>query len=91
MSLDVDYKVLARNIRNRLSPYHNDLVGEYKGRFIDGRSTTYQLFTLNIIQNQNYEQNRSLQVLIIDFMKAFNSIEICKLYLEVLWTKSQQR
>lgn len=78
--LDVTYKVLARIIRNRLTPYHNNIVGEYQGGFKGGRSTIDQIFTLKMVQNQSYEQNLSLHIMFIDFMKAYDSIERRKLY-----------
>ena len=78
--LDVSYKLIARVIRNRLRTYHNRLVGEYQGGFREGRSTTDQIFTLKMIQNQAYEQNLSLHVLFVDFMKAYDSVDRSKLY-----------
>ena len=78
--LDVSYKLIARVIRNRLRTYHNRLVGEYQGGFREGRSTTDQIFTLKMIQSQAYEQNLSLHVLFVDFMKAYDSVDRSKLY-----------
>ncbi|XP_062704877.1 uncharacterized protein LOC134287218 [Aedes albopictus] len=43
--LNAAYKVLSQIIFRRLSPKVNEFVGSYQAGFIDGRSTTDQIFT----------------------------------------------
>jgi hypothetical protein len=62
-------------VRNRLSFFHDTLIGEYQGRFRKDRSPSDQIFTLKMLQKQSYGQNLSLHILFVDFKKAYDSIE----------------
>jgi hypothetical protein len=73
--LDVTYKVLTRIIRNRLSLFHDTLIGEYQGD--SGKEDLY----VNDGTEASFEQNLSLHISFIDFKKAYDSIERNKLYL----------
>lgn len=78
--LDITYKVLATIIRNRLSAYANEMIGEYQGGFRKGRSTIDQIFTIKQIQHKSYEQNLDLHMLFIDYKQAYDSIKRLQIY-----------
>jgi hypothetical protein len=52
--LNVAYKVFAKVLLARLSPYANAVVKHYQARFQSGKSTTYQLFYDTITMNEIY-------------------------------------
>lgn len=55
--------------------WHTDN-GEYLGSFKPGRSTTEQIFTLKIVQNNSFGQNLSVHILFIDFKQAYNNYKV---------------
>jgi hypothetical protein len=70
-----DECTVTRIVSNRLSFFHDTLIGEYQGRFRKDRSPSDQIFTLKMLQKQSYGQNLSLHILFVDFKKAYDSIE----------------
>jgi hypothetical protein len=68
----VTYKVLTRLIRNRISLFHDTLLGEYQGGFRKGSSSTAQIFTLRVLQKQSFKQNLSLHIFFIGFKKLYD-------------------
>jgi len=49
-------------------------MGDYQNGFRDGRSVIDNIFALKIISDKLWEYNQSVQYLIIDFQKAYDSI-----------------
>jgi NAD-dependent DNA ligase len=61
-----DECTVTRIVSNRLSLFHDTLVGEYHGRFRKDRSPPDQICTLKMLQKQSYEENLSLHILFVD-------------------------
>jgi endonuclease/exonuclease/phosphatase family metal-dependent hydrolase len=73
--LNAAYKVLSRIIFLRLSPLTNEFVGSYQAGFIEGRSTTDQIFTLRQILQKCREYQVPTHHLFIDFKAAYDTID----------------
>ncbi|XP_058444164.1 uncharacterized protein LOC131425900 [Malaya genurostris] len=87
--LNAAYKVLSQIIFLRLSPKTNEFVRSHQAGFVDGRSTTDQIFTVR----QIFQKYREYQVqvrwdvvnganypLFIDFKVAYDSIDRIELW-----------
>jgi sorting nexin-29 len=72
--------VLTNITRRRLEPYVENILGEYKGDFRAGRSTTDQLFTVKQILEKCWEFNINVYQIYVDFKQAYDSIQQEKLY-----------
>lgn len=72
--LNAAYKVLSQILFRRLSPLVRDFVGSYQAGFIDGRSTTDQMFTLRQILEKCREYQVPTHHLFIDFKAAYDTI-----------------
>ena len=72
--LNAAYKVLSQVIFQRLSPLANRFVGSYQAGFIEGRSTTDQIFTLRQILQKCREYRVPTHHLFIDFKAAYDTI-----------------
>ncbi|XP_062710555.1 uncharacterized protein LOC134288750 [Aedes albopictus] len=77
--LNAAYKVLSQIIFRRLSPKTNEFVGSYQAGFIDGRSTTDQIFTVRQILQKCREYQVPTHHLFIDFKAAYDSIDRAEL------------
>jgi hypothetical protein len=64
--LNITYKVMANIIAKRLSPYTEELLGDYQCGFQKNRSTTNHNFVLRNIMEKCYEYNINLHQLFID-------------------------
>ncbi|XP_062716068.1 uncharacterized protein LOC134291831 [Aedes albopictus] len=78
--LNAAYKVLSQIIFRRLSPKVNEFVGSYQAGFIDGRSTTDQIFTVRQILQKCREYQVPTHHLFIDFKAAYDSIDRTELW-----------
>ena len=72
--LSVPYKILSGVIHNRMTPYSEEILGEYQCGFRKNRSTTDHLCTLRQIQEKCYEYNIDIYYLFIDFKQAFDKV-----------------
>ena len=72
--LNVTYKVLSNVLKERISPYAEDNLGEYQCGFRPNRSTTDQIFTIRQLLEKSWEFNRDVHQLFIDFRQAYDSI-----------------
>lgn len=54
--------------------FENLVIGEYQTGFRAGRTTTNQIFILNMLQHNSYEQNLGVYILFIDFKQAYEKI-----------------
>ena len=61
------YKVFAKILAKRLSPYTEQIIGDYQCGFRRDRSTMDQIFALRSILGKCYEYNITLHQLFIDF------------------------
>jgi len=73
--LSIPSKVLARVILERIKADVNKLLRAEQAGFRAGRSCADQIATLRIIIEQSIEWNSPLYVNIIDFKKAFDSVD----------------
>ncbi|XP_062717045.1 uncharacterized protein LOC134292171 [Aedes albopictus] len=78
--LNAAYKVLSQIIFRRLSPKTNEFVGSYQAGFIDGRSTTDQIFTVRQILQKCREYQVPTHHPFIDFKAAYDSIDRAELW-----------
>ncbi|XP_058449405.1 uncharacterized protein LOC131429348 [Malaya genurostris] len=78
--LNAAYKVLPQIIFRRLSPKTNEFVGSYQAGFVDGRSTTDQIFTVRKILQKCREYQVPTHHLFIDFKAAYDSIDRIELW-----------
>jgi hypothetical protein len=73
--LNIIHKIFTNILSKYLKVYTDEIIGEYKGGFRKGRSTTDHVFTLRQILEKAHKYNISLHQLYIDFKQAFNSID----------------
>jgi hypothetical protein len=77
--LNVTYKVVAKIIAKTLTPYTEELLGDYHCGFWKNRSTTDHIFALRNIMEKCYEYNIILHQLFIDYKQAYDSVNSNKL------------
>jgi len=73
--------VLSLSVLKRLEIYAKHIIGEYQCRFIRGKSTTDQIFTIQQIMEKYYEYDKDLFMIFVDFKQAYVSINR-----QQLWT-----
>ena len=73
--LNAAYKVLSQIIYCRLRERAKDFVGTYQAGFVEGRSTTDQIFMLRQILQKFREYQIPTHHLFIDFKAAYDSID----------------
>ena len=78
--LNAAYKVISQIIFRRLSPLVNEFVGSYQAGFVDGRSTTDQIFTVRQILQKCREYQVPTHHLFVDFKAAYDSIDRVELW-----------
>ncbi|XP_054289682.1 uncharacterized protein LOC129004977 [Macrosteles quadrilineatus] len=74
------YKVLSKVILNRLKVYIEENIEDHQAGFIQGRSTTDQIFTIKQSLSKYWEYNKEVHLLFIDFQKAYDSVLRKKMY-----------
>jgi hypothetical protein len=65
--LSSSYEILSNILLSRLSPYIDEIIGEYRYVFRRNRSTTDQIFCIRQILEKKWEYNEILHQLFIDF------------------------
>lgn len=78
--LNSAYKIFARILLKRLTPYVEECVGDYQCGFRRGKSTIEQLSIIGQIIEKKYEYRQNMWQLFIDFKKAYDSIHRNSLY-----------
>ena len=68
------YKIFAKILYRRLTPYTNEILGEYQCGFRGGRSTTDHLFTIRQILEKSWEFNINHWHMFVDFKQAYDSV-----------------
>ena len=68
--LSTSYKILS-NIPLRMTPYANEIIGEYHCGFSRNRSTVDHIFSIQQILEKKWEYNKDVCQLFIDFEKAY--------------------
>ncbi|KAF0770224.1 LINE-1 reverse transcriptase [Aphis craccivora] len=81
--LNTKYKILALVILNRLQKYSEGIIGDYQSEFRMGRSTIDHIFGWDFDANaffflvfapSNYEYDRDLHMIFVDYKQAYDSI-----------------
>ena len=74
--LNTDYKILARVVSNRITPYLPKLIHDSQTGFMKNRNISHDV--RKIIDIMQYVQNENIDALLIslDFEKAFDRVEI---------------
>ena len=68
------YNILSNIILGKIKPYIEKIKVDYQNGFRDGRSVIDNTFALKIINEKIWEYNQSVQYLLIDFQRAYDSI-----------------
>ena len=67
-------KVILKIILNRLKPQAEKIIAEEQAGFGAGRSTTEQIFNLEILCEKYHQHQQDLYHVFTDFKKAFNRV-----------------
>ncbi|CAK1585329.1 unnamed protein product [Parnassius mnemosyne] len=78
--LNTGYKVFANMLFNKLKPYVESSLGEYRCGFRPNRSTVDQIFSLSQILEKPFEYNVNTHHLFVDFKAAYNNVHRSFLY-----------
>jgi len=73
--LSVAGKMLAKIVLNRIRSISEDVLPESQYGFRAGRLTTDMIFTLRQLQEKASEQCQPLYVVVVDFSKAFDTVD----------------
>lgn len=65
---------MSLTILSRLEKYATDIIGEYQSRFVRGKSTTKNIFTIRQIMGKYYKYNTELYMIFFDFKQVYDSI-----------------
>ena len=77
---NVAHKILSNIILGKFKPYIEKVMWDYQNGFRDGRSVIDNIFAFKIINEKLWEYNQSVQYLLMDFQKAYDST-----HRETLW------
>ena len=67
-------KIMLRVILNRLKPQAEHVLAEEQAGFRKGRSTTEQIFNINLLHQKYNDHQLALYYVFIDFKKAFDRV-----------------
>jgi dTDP-4-amino-4,6-dideoxygalactose transaminase len=81
--LNTGYKIYASIIKNKLTKFYENLIGEEQNGFHKGRSYSDGYFSLKLIIEKHKEFNIKTHLAFIDFKKAFDKVNRNKL-MEIL-------
>jgi hypothetical protein len=70
----VGYKILSDIFLSWLSPYIDEIIGDYQCGFQCNRSTTDQTVCIRKIWERRWEYNETVHQLFVDFKKAYDSV-----------------
>ena len=73
--LSTSYKILSDILLSRMTPYANEIIGEYQCGFRRNRSTFDHIFSIWQILEKKCEYSKEVCQLFIDFEKAYDSIK----------------
>ena len=73
--MSTSYKTLLNILLSRMTPYANEIVGEYECGFRRNRSTVDHIFSNRQILEKKWEYNKDVFQQFIDFEKAYDSIK----------------
>ena len=78
--LSTSYKILSNILLSRMTPYANEIIGEYQCGFWRNRSTVGPIFSIRQTLKNKWKVNKEVCKLFIDFQKAHDSIKRESLY-----------
>jgi hypothetical protein len=78
--LPTRYKILSNILLSRLTPYAEEIIGDYQCGFRRNRSTTDHIFCIHQILEKKWEYNEAVHQLFVDFKKAYDSVRREVLY-----------
>ena len=73
--LNVNYKIYAKILANRLQCVMNDIISKDQTGFLKGRRMTDNILDLNLIIDYCQKQEIPAIITVIDFKKAFDTIQ----------------
>jgi hypothetical protein len=68
------YNILSNILLSRLTPYAEEIIGDYQCGFGSNRSTTDHIFCIRQIHEKKPEYNEAMHQHFIDFKKAYDSV-----------------
>ena len=74
------YRAIFSILLSRLTPYAEEVIGDYQGGFQRNRSSTDHIFCIRQILEKKWEYNEAVHQLFIDFKKAYDSVRREVLY-----------
>ena len=78
--MSTPYKILSNILLSRMTPYANEIIGEYQCGFRRNRSTVDHIFSIWLIFEKKWEYNKDVCQLFIDFENTYDSIKRESLY-----------
>jgi len=66
--LPTSYKILSNILLSRITPYANEIIGDYQCGFRRNRSTVNRTFRIRQILEMNWEYNKDVCQLFIEFL-----------------------
>jgi hypothetical protein len=78
--LSTAYKILSNICPSRLTPYAEEIIGDYQCGFRRNRPTADYIFCIRQILEKKWEYNGAVHHLFIDFKKAYDSVRREVLY-----------
>ena len=69
--MSTSYKILSNILLSRMTPYANEIIGEYQYGFRRNRSTVDHIFSIRQILEKKWEYNKDVCQQFIDFEKAY--------------------
>jgi hypothetical protein len=70
--LSTSYKILSNILLSRLIPYADEIIGDHQCGFRRNRSMADEILCICQIVEKNWEYNGTVQLLYIDFKKAYD-------------------
>jgi hypothetical protein len=78
--LSATYKILSNILLSKITPYAEEIIGDYQCGFQHNRSTTDHVFCIRQILEKKWEYNETVHRLFLDFKKAYDSFRREVLY-----------
>jgi len=78
--LSTSYKIISNLLLSRMTPYANEIIGEYQCGFRRNRSTIDHIFSIRQIFEKKWEYNKEVCQSFADFEKEYDSIKRDSLY-----------
>jgi hypothetical protein len=78
--LSTTYKILSNIQMSRLTPYAEEIIGDNKCGLRHNRSETDHILCIRKKKKKKWEYNEAVHHLLIDFKKAYDSVERAALY-----------